>query len=174
MKLTRLTVSATLALALLAAPLAVEAQPAGKIYRIGWLSNDRYPPGDDAFQRGLRDLGWVEGRNVIIEYRFVHEQPMPMPMARIAFGLAADLVALKVDLIVVVAGPARFRQGCDQHDSDRIRGVRRSCSARARHQPRATWRKPHGAHQHWHGTDRKKAATASRTQSRGSRASRFS
>jgi hypothetical protein len=46
---------ATFALALLAAPPVAEAQPTGKIYRIGWLY-DRYPPGDDAFQRGLRDL----------------------------------------------------------------------------------------------------------------------
>ncbi len=52
----RLLRLATFALALLAAPLVAEAQPTGKIYRIGWLSYDRYPPGDDAFQRGLRDL----------------------------------------------------------------------------------------------------------------------
>ena len=64
-------------LSLLAAPLAAQAQLTGKIYRIGWLSNDRYPPGDEAFQRGLRDLGWIEGRNVITEYRFVQGQPQP-------------------------------------------------------------------------------------------------
>jgi ABC-type uncharacterized transport system substrate-binding protein len=93
------------AVALLAAPLAAQAQPAGKIYRIGWLSYERYPPGDDAFQRGLRDLGWVEGRNVITEYRFVQGQPM-QPTG--ALGLAVDLVALKVDLIVAIAGPVRY------------------------------------------------------------------
>src|SRR5262249_21495531 len=90
------------AVSLLAAPLAVEAQPTGKIYRIGWLSNDRYPPGDDAVQRGLRDLGWVEGRNVITEYRFVQGQPL----ATGALGLAVELVDLKVDLIVAIAGRA--------------------------------------------------------------------
>jgi hypothetical protein len=70
MRLARLA-AAALTLPLLAAPLAAEAQPTGKIYRIGWFSNDRYPPGDEAFQQGLRDLGWVEGRNVVTEYRFV-------------------------------------------------------------------------------------------------------
>ena len=104
MRLARVTVLATLALALLAVPLAGEAQPTGKIYRIGWLSNDRYPPGDDAFQRGLRDHGWIEGRNVITEYRFVQGQQM----SPTAFGLAADLVDLKVDVIVAIAGAARF------------------------------------------------------------------
>jgi putative ABC transport system substrate-binding protein len=93
------------AVALLAAPLAAQAQPAGKIYRIGWLSYERYPPGDDAFQRGLRDLGWVEGRNVITEYRFVQEQPQQKSGA---FGLAADLVGLKVDLIVAIAGQVLY------------------------------------------------------------------
>jgi putative ABC transport system substrate-binding protein len=95
-----------LLLALLAAPLAAEAQPTGKVYRIGWLSEDRYPPGDDAFQRGLRDLGWVEGRNVITEYRFVQGR-MPMQPTG-ALGLAAELVDLKADLIVAIAGVALF------------------------------------------------------------------
>ena len=92
-------------LGLLAAPLAAEAQPAGNIHRIGWLSNERYPSGEDAFQRGLRDLGWVEGRNVITEYRFVQGQPM---QSLGALGLAAELVGLKVDLIVAIAGQAPF------------------------------------------------------------------
>jgi putative tryptophan/tyrosine transport system substrate-binding protein len=92
-------------LGLFAVSVGAEAQQAAKVYRIGWLSNDRYPPGDDAFQRGLRDLGWVEGRNVITEYRFVQGQPM-QPTG--ALGLAVDLVALKVDLIVAIAGPVRY------------------------------------------------------------------
>jgi putative ABC transport system substrate-binding protein len=98
-----------LALALLAAPLGTEAQPAGKIYRIGWLSNDRNPPGDEAFQHGLRDLGWIDGRNVITEYRFVQGQPMPTGAG--VLGLAVDLVALKVDLLVAIAGPALIAKG---------------------------------------------------------------
>jgi ABC-type uncharacterized transport system substrate-binding protein len=92
------------ALSLLAAPLAAEAQQAGKIYRIGWLSNDRSPTGDAAFQGGLRDLGWVEGRNVITEYRFVQGQPLYWT----AFGQAAELVDHKVDLIVAIAGQVTF------------------------------------------------------------------
>ena len=104
-----------LIVAVLATPLAAEAQPAGKIYRIGWLSYDRYPPGDDAFQQGLRDLGWVEGRNVITEYR-VGQANAGGPTG--ALGRAVELVALKVDVIVAIAarlsptpglGPARFR-----------------------------------------------------------------
>ena len=111
----RLVVLATLALALLAAPLAAEGQPAGKVYRIGWLSTDRNPPGDDAFQQGLRDLGWVEGRNVITEYRVIQGNAGG-PTG--ALGRAVELVALKVDVIVAIAarlsptpglGPARFR-----------------------------------------------------------------
>ena len=62
----------TLAGGLLAAPLAVEAQQAAKIARIGLLGND--PVGGahllEAFRQGLRDLGYVEGRNVVIEYRW--------------------------------------------------------------------------------------------------------
>jgi putative tryptophan/tyrosine transport system substrate-binding protein len=87
-------------LGLLAAPLAAGAQSAGKVYRIGWLANDRDPPGDEAFQQGLRDLGWVEGRNIITEYRFVQGKPDRAPT------LAAELVALKVDLIVAIGGRA--------------------------------------------------------------------
>jgi putative tryptophan/tyrosine transport system substrate-binding protein len=103
--MTRVVSIVMLIILALAAPFAAEAQLAGKVYRIGWLSNDRYPPGDDAFQRGLRDLGWVEGRNVITEYRFVQGQP-DQPTG--ALGLAAEFVDLKVDLIVAIAAPALF------------------------------------------------------------------
>jgi putative tryptophan/tyrosine transport system substrate-binding protein len=85
---------------LIATLLPAHAQPAGKVYRIGWLANDRYPAGDEAFQRGLRDLGWVEGRNVIIENRFVQGKPSRAP------ELAAELVSLKVDLMVAIGGRA--------------------------------------------------------------------
>ena len=112
--MTRVSSLVMLIIALLAAPLAAEAQPTGKIYRIGWLSADRNPAGDDAFQRGLRDLGWVEGQNVITEYRVVQGGAM-RPTG--ALGLAADLADLKVDVIVAIGGPtlpprmrpARFR-----------------------------------------------------------------
>ena len=63
----------TLASGLLAAPLAAEGQQAGKVPRIGFLSvtspSDR-PLLLDAFRQGLRELGWVEGQNIVIGYRY--------------------------------------------------------------------------------------------------------
>jgi putative ABC transport system substrate-binding protein len=101
--MTRVLSMVMLLVATLAAPFAAEAQPTGKTYRIGWLSTDRNPPGDDAFQRGLRDLGWVEGRNVITEYR-VGLGNAGEPTG--ALGRAVELVALKVDVIVAIADQA--------------------------------------------------------------------
>ncbi|HEU5297049.1 MAG TPA: ABC transporter substrate-binding protein [Burkholderiaceae bacterium] len=88
---------AVLAFTLLAAPLAAEAQQAGKVARIGFLSftspSDR-PPLRDAFRQRLRELGWVEGENVVIDYRYAEDR-----VDRLT-DLAAELVRLKVDLIV--------------------------------------------------------------------------
>src|SRR5437762_14366660 len=92
------TVLAVLALlALGAAPLAAEAQQAAKVARIGFLSVGlaASPDRRDAFLQGLRDLGYVEGRNVAIEYRDAEGKVERVP------ALAAELVALKVDVIVV-------------------------------------------------------------------------
>src|SRR5258705_10569027 len=87
----------TLAGALLAAPLSAEAQQVGKVPRIGFLSvtspSDR-PPLLDAFRQGLRELGWVEGQNIVIDYRYAEDRVDRLP------GLAAELGRLKVDLIV--------------------------------------------------------------------------
>ena len=79
-------------------PLGVRAQTqAGKVPRIGFLSltspSDR-PPLLDAFRQGLRELGWVEGQNIVIDYRYAEGRVDRLP------DLAADLVRLKVDLIV--------------------------------------------------------------------------
>jgi putative ABC transport system substrate-binding protein len=81
---------------LLAAPLIAEAQQAAKIARIGWLGNDPVggPHLSEAFRQGLRDLGYVEGRNVVIEYRWAEGKFERLP------ALAAELVALKVDVIL--------------------------------------------------------------------------
>ena len=81
---------------LLAAPLAAEAQQAVKIARIGYLSPDlaATPHFPEAFRQGLRELGYVEGRNVVIEYRDAEGKFERLP------ALAAELVALKVDVIV--------------------------------------------------------------------------
>ena len=86
----------TLAGGLLAAPLAVAAQQAAKVARIGYLATNLVanPHLPEAFRQGLRDLGYVEGRNVVIEYRSAEG------IERIP-ALAAELVALKVDVIFV-------------------------------------------------------------------------
>lgn len=87
-------------LALGAAPLAAEAQQAAKVARIGYLSPNlaSSPHLRDAFLQGLRDLGYVEGRNVVIEYRDAEGKLERLP------ALAAELVALKVDVIFVGGG----------------------------------------------------------------------
>jgi len=87
---------------LLSAPLATGAQPAAKIARIGYLATNlaANPHLPEAFRRGMRDLGYVEGRNVVIEYRSAEERLERLP------ALAAELVALKVDVIVAPNTPA--------------------------------------------------------------------
>ena len=92
----RRTFLAGTGVALLAAPFAAEAQQAAKIARIGYLSHNRAanPHTHEAFRQGLRDLGYVEGRNVVIEYRDAEGKFERLP------ALAAELVALKVDVIV--------------------------------------------------------------------------
>jgi putative ABC transport system substrate-binding protein len=87
---------------LFAAPLAADAQQAGKVPRIGFLratSPSDSPHLLDAFRQGLRELGWVEGQNIVIDYRFVEGRFDRLP------DLAAELVRLKVDIIVASATP---------------------------------------------------------------------
>jgi putative ABC transport system substrate-binding protein len=95
----RLTV-ALLAVALLVVPLAAEAQPP-KVPRVGVLRPGNPPPGDfgqrEAFEGGLRDLGWTPGTSILIEYRYAEGQPERLP------ELAAELVRLPVDVIVASA-----------------------------------------------------------------------
>ena len=89
----------TLVLGLLVAPLAADAQQAAKVPRIGYLAQNLAagPHNVEAFRQGLRDLGYVEGRNVVIEYRDAEGKFERLP------ALAAELVALKVDVIVAPA-----------------------------------------------------------------------
>lgn len=87
-------------LGLLAVPLAADAQPAGKVYRIGYLGQSNpvaARAGVDALRKGLREHGWVEGRNLVIEFRWAEGQLDRLP------ALAAELVAARVDLIVASA-----------------------------------------------------------------------
>jgi putative tryptophan/tyrosine transport system substrate-binding protein len=82
--------------AVLAAPLAAEAQQAGKVYRVGflWDSPAVWPHAIQAFRRGLRDLGWIEGKNIVLEFRWAEGQFDRLPR------MVDDLIRLKVDLIV--------------------------------------------------------------------------
>ena len=75
----------------------VEAQPAAKVYRIGFLlgaTGDSVATLFDALNEGLRDLGYVEGRNVVFERRYADGRMERLP------DLAAELVRLQVDVIV--------------------------------------------------------------------------
>jgi len=77
-----------------------EAQQAGKIFRIGFLDNSTASGSAvlvDAFRQELSKLGWIEGKNITIEYRFTEQKNERLP------ELAAELVRLKVDLIVVTS-----------------------------------------------------------------------
>jgi putative ABC transport system substrate-binding protein len=74
-----------------------QAQQAEKIPRIGYLSQRLdIEPQEEAFQKSLRELGYVEGQNIVIEWRFAKGKPERLP------ELAAELVRLKVDCIVTV------------------------------------------------------------------------
>src|SRR5262244_2073862 len=78
-----------------------QAQQAKKVSRIGFLavSGDHNTPGPwvEAFRQGLRDLGYTEGKNIVVEYRYIEGKLNRIP------SLVAELVQLKVDVLVVVA-----------------------------------------------------------------------
>jgi ABC-type uncharacterized transport system substrate-binding protein len=93
----------TIAGGLLAAPLAADAQPAGKVPRVGFLtafSRSDVPQWREGFRQGLRDFGYTEGRNIVIEYRYAEGRPERLP------GLAAELVRLNMDVIAAETTPA--------------------------------------------------------------------
>ncbi len=95
----------TMAGGLLAAPLAGGAQPAGKVYRLGFLANSSLAAPAigsvwNGMVQGLRERGYEEGKNLRIEWRFAEGHPERWP------ELASELVRLKVDLIVVITTPA--------------------------------------------------------------------
>src|SRR5882724_9035526 len=97
--------SILLAVVLLALGVIAEAQPPKKVPRIGYLgaaspsaSSERI----EAFRQGLRELGYVEGKNIVIEYRYPEGKPDRLP------ALAAELVRLKVD-VIITSGPSVTR-----------------------------------------------------------------
>jgi putative ABC transport system substrate-binding protein len=98
----RAALTVVLALGLLAAPLAAEAQPAAKLARIGWLSpgsTSSHGPFLAAFQEGLRELGYMEGKNIAIEYRWAEGRVDRLPQ------LVTELIQLKVDVLVTAGAP---------------------------------------------------------------------
>ncbi len=104
----RLCGLAVILIGLMLAPVAAEAQQAGKVYRVGILlptapapATQRPAPGIIRdLTRRLHELGWVQGRNLVLEARFAEGRPERLP------GLAADLVRLNADVIVAVSPPA--------------------------------------------------------------------
>jgi len=99
----RRTFISGIALGLLGSPIAVGAQPAGKVSRVGFLGNSTAALEANLvgpFREGLHDLGDVEGRNILIEYRWAEGKYERLP------ALVAELAALKVDVIVTAGTPA--------------------------------------------------------------------
>jgi putative ABC transport system substrate-binding protein len=79
----------------------VDAQPTAKVYRVGFLSIGSAGPQaslKEALRDGLRERGWVEGKNIAVDYRFAENRADRLP------ELAAELVRLKVDVIVAMSG----------------------------------------------------------------------
>src|SRR5262249_22192974 len=101
----RMMLRVTLALGLLVAPLAATTPAPGQMPRIGVLELGSPPASPDwkarsLFLQELRTLGWLEGQDLVLEYRWAEGQP-----SRLA-ALAAELVRLPVDVLVVSASPA--------------------------------------------------------------------
>jgi putative ABC transport system substrate-binding protein len=94
----RILLAVVLAIGLLGAPRVACTQPAANVPRIGWLSIASRTPEVahliEAFELGLRELGYLEGQTIAIEYRFADGRPERLP------GLAAELIGRKVDIIV--------------------------------------------------------------------------
>jgi putative ABC transport system substrate-binding protein len=89
-----------LALTLLAAPITAEAQPTAKVYRIGYLSPGAASQGvSGSFRDALKELGYIEGRNLVIESRFADTKMDELP------ALAKDLIRVGVDVIVTIGTP---------------------------------------------------------------------
>jgi putative ABC transport system substrate-binding protein len=98
--MTTIVLLVTLTLAILVALLTAEAQPPTHMHRIGWLSGSGRDPSVEAFLEGMRALGYVEGQNLVMEYRDAAGQYERLP------ALAAELVRLKVDVLLLVSTPA--------------------------------------------------------------------
>ena len=105
MMILRAALAAALAVGILITPIVAEAQPAAKVPRIGYLVTGSLESPEtrvalDAFRQGLRERGYVEGQNILIEYRAADGKIERFP------GLATELARLKVDLILAANTPA--------------------------------------------------------------------
>ena len=102
MRLRTIGLISTLALGLLAGPLTTEAQQPNKLPRVGFLSTNSRSSDSarvEAFRQGLNELGYAEGQNIVIEYRYADRKRDRLPQ------MAAELVRLKVDVIVTTGTP---------------------------------------------------------------------
>jgi putative ABC transport system substrate-binding protein len=99
MRLSAVGLSVLLTLSVLVVPLISTAQPLGKVSRIGYLG-DMPGPFAEAFRQGLHDVGYREGQNLIIEYRWASGQWERLP------DLATELVQLPVDVLIAAGGLA--------------------------------------------------------------------
>ena len=94
------SIALSAALVVLAVPGPAVAQPAGQMPQVGFLGASSSASANvEAFRQGLRELGWAEGKNIVIEYRFAEGRFDRLP------DLAADLVRLKVDVITAAPTP---------------------------------------------------------------------
>jgi putative ABC transport system substrate-binding protein len=85
---------------LLALYLPADAQQAKKVPRIGYLTTSANPFAFEAFRQGLREIGYIEGKNIVVEYRSADARQDRIP------GLVAELLQLKIDVLVSTAQPA--------------------------------------------------------------------
>jgi putative tryptophan/tyrosine transport system substrate-binding protein len=93
---------------MLAAPLGADAQPAGKDCSCQSLTSNTIAssePSVATFRQRLRELGWIEGQNLVLDLRYANDR-----YERLS-GLSAEPLALKLDVIVAFAAPERWRAG---------------------------------------------------------------
>jgi putative ABC transport system substrate-binding protein len=107
MRLSTIGLLVTFGIGLLWTPPVATAQQPGKVYRIGFLSADASPsepdwqqrsPNLQSFWQGMRELGWMEGQNIVVEYRWAEGRLERLP------ALATELVQLHVDVILAPGG----------------------------------------------------------------------
>ena len=134
--------SCALCAMLFALCVSAQAQQSGKIFRIGFLDPSTAAGSAvlvEAFRQELSKLGWIEGKNIAIEYRFAEQKNERLP------ELAADLVRLKVDLIVVTESASVSGQECHHYDPHRDGDRRRPRGCRSCCQSGAAGRQCHRA-----------------------------